>query len=331
MLGKLNTKYELLELAGEGGMAHVYRGNTLGAEGFRRPVAIKRILESFADNTEFLEMFVEEARVSASLHHPNVVQIHDFDRDPMGHFYLVMEWVPGLNLLDWCEGHRLQGNKTPWHLVAAVGIEVLKGLGAAHENVTEAGQVSPIYHRDVTPQNVLMSQYGYVKLTDFGLARATDRARITREHIVKGKVSYLAPELTQGVDPSPQSDIFGLGVLLWESLMGRKLFSGDGPVDVVRAIQAAVIPSVCAERPEVPQAFDEVLACALAREPADRYVNTRSMCRGLANILRLTPEATDSDVIARSVVGARKSLEEARKNELARVEAEALPLTRRKL
>jgi serine/threonine protein kinase len=110
MLGILNSKYELVELAGEGGMAHVYRGYTLGAEGFRRPVAVKRILEGFADNAEFLEMFVEEARVSATIHHPNVVQIHDFDRDDAGHFYLVMEWVPGVNLLDWCEGHRLRGS-----------------------------------------------------------------------------------------------------------------------------------------------------------------------------------------------------------------------------
>ena len=330
MLGILNSKYELVELAGEGGMAHVFRGYTLGAEGFRRPVAVKRILEGFADNVEFLEMFVEEARVSATIHHPNVVQIHDFDRDDAGHFYLVMEWVPGVNLLDWCEGHRLRGQRTPWHLVAAIGIEVAKGLGAAHENHNEQGGLSPIYHRDVTPQNVLVSQYGYVKLTDFGLARATDRARITREHIVKGKVSYLAPELTEGGDPSPQSDLFGLGVLLWESLMGRKLFHGDGPVDVVRAIQAAVIPSVCAERPEVPRAFDDVLAYALARAPRDRYASTRQMCRALANILRLTPEATDADVLSRSVIDARDALRAGQIASALRTEAEALPLTRRK-
>ena len=330
MLGILNSKYELVELAGEGGMAHVYKGYTLGAEGFRRPVAVKRILEGFADNAEFLEMFVEEARVSATIHHPNVVQIHDFDRDALGHFYLVMEWVPGVNLLDWCEGHRLRGQRTPWHLVAAVGIEVAKGLGAAHENLTEQGVLSPIYHRDVTPQNVLISQFGYVKLTDFGLARATDRARITREHIVKGKVSYLAPELTEGADPSPQSDLFGLGVLLWESLMGRKLFHGDGPVDVVRAIQAAVIPSVCAERPEVPRAFDDVLTYALARSPRDRYVSTRQMSRALANILRLTPEATDADVLGRSVIHARDALRAGQIASALRTEAEALPLTRRK-
>jgi serine/threonine protein kinase len=276
MLGILNSKYELVELAGEGGMAHVYRGYTLGAEGFRRPVAVKRILEGFADNAEFLEMFVEEARVSATIHHPNVVQIHDFDRDDAGHFYLVMEWVPGVNLLDWCEGHRLRGQRTPWHLVAAVGIEVSKGLGAAHENHNEQGGLSPIYHRDVTPQNVLISQFGYVKLTDFGLARATDRARITREHIVKGKVSYLAPELTEGGDPSPQSDLFGLGVLLWESLMGRKLFHGDGPVDVVRAIQAAVIPSVCAERPK---SRAPSTTCWPMRWPARRATATPARAR----------------------------------------------------
>src|SRR5688572_14822335 len=129
----LAGKYELLELAGEGGMATVYRAFTRGAAGFRRPVAVKRLLPAISDDPEFVAMFVEEARVVSELQHPNIVQIHDFDRDSDGTYFLVMEWVEGMNLLDWSSAHRRVGMSAPWPLVAAIGIEVLKALTAAHE------------------------------------------------------------------------------------------------------------------------------------------------------------------------------------------------------
>ena len=190
----LGGKYEVLELAGEGGMAKVYRGQTHGAAGFTRPVAIKRVLAPLSQNPEFLKMFVEEARVISELDHPNIAQIHDFDRDRTGEYYLVLEWVDGLTLLEWRQAYREHGNHVPWNLTAAIGIEVLEALHAAHEHEDQHGKPAPIFHRDVTPQNVMLSSCGVVKLTDFGLARAMDRSSITKPGVVKGKISYLAPE-----------------------------------------------------------------------------------------------------------------------------------------
>ncbi len=298
---RLAGKYELGDLAGEGGMARVYQGITHGAAGFRRPVAVKRLLEPLSDNPEFVAMFVEEARVVSELQHPNIVQIHDFDQDDRGAYFLVMEWIDGLNLLDWCHAYSLRKEKTPWHLMMAVGIEVLKALGAAHDRKDARGAEAPIYHRDVTPQNILMSVTGNVKLSDFGLARAMDRARMTQPQMVKGKLSYLAPELTRGEDPTVQSDLFGVGIVMWEGLVGEKLFRGDTPLEILQSIQAANVPSLSEKREDVPAELHTIVHKALSADPADRYRSTSGMVRDLANVLRVTPESTSAAVIGSSV------------------------------
>lgn len=303
---RLSGKYELISLAGTGGMAEVYRGVTHGASGFKRSVAIKRVLDEFGMNDEFIEMFVEEARVGSELDHPNVVQIHDFDKDAAGRYFLVMEWVDGLDLSQWTDAFRFVAQQTPWSLVSAIGIEILKGLGAAHERVDTNGQVSPIFHRDVTPHNVLLSKRGIVKVTDFGLARAMDRARMTRPHILKGKLSYTAPELVNGSDPSVQSDIFSVGIVLWEVLAGQKLFIGESPIEILERVRACDVPSILELRPDLPADLGAVIHRALAKHPDERFRSTRSMARSLANILRLTPASTGADVIGRSVVEARQ-------------------------
>lgn len=303
---RLANKYELLHLAGEGGMAEVFRAVTHGAAGFQRPVAVKRVLEHLCDNPEFVSMFVEEARVVSELQHPNIVQIHDFDRDDAGSYFLVMEWIEGASLLDWSVGYERAGDKTPWPLVSAIGIEVLKALSAAHERRDSNDEKKPIFHRDVTPQNILMARTGIVKLSDFGLARAMDRARMTQPQMVKGKLSYLCPELTHGADPSPQTDIFGLGIVLWEVLTGRKLFVGDGPLQVLQAVREAKVPALSVERPDIPEALATAVHRALAQDPKKRYKSARSMVRALANLLRMTPESTSADVIAKSVDLARE-------------------------
>lgn len=304
----LAGKYELLELAGTGGMAEVYRGASHGAAGFRRTVAIKRVLEQFTQNPEFVSMFVEEARVGSDLVHPNVVQILDFDIDATGRYFLVMEWVDGLTLGDFCYAHQLEQRRTPWPLIAAYGIEVLNGLGAAHGRKDHQGRAAPVYHRDVTPSNILLGRNGIVKLTDFGLARAMDRARITQPHILKGKLSYVAPEMVEGHDPSVATDLFTVGIVLWEALAGRKLFRGDSPIDLLRAVKAADAPSLSEIRDDIPPELAQIVHRALARAPEDRYASSRSMARALANILRLTPQATGADVIARSVADAARIL-----------------------
>lgn len=305
----LGGKYEVIELAGEGGMAKVYRGQTHGAAGFVRPVAIKRVLAPLSQNPEFLKMFVEEARVVSELEHPNIAQIHDFDRDRAGEYYLVLEWVDGLTLTEWREAFRRSGQKTPWRLVAAIGIEVLKALHAAHARVDRAGRPAPIFHRDVTPQNVMVSKCGVVKLTDFGLARAMDRSSITKPGFVKGKIAYLAPELTYEADPSAQTDLFSVGVVLWETLAGEKLFKGKDPLKVIGTIRGMEIPSLTEMRQDIPARLREIIARALRREPVDRYPTAHAMGRDLAALLRTTEEATDAEVIAKSLVWARRQLD----------------------
>ena len=313
----LGGKYEILELAGEGGMAKVYRGQTHGAAGFTRPVAIKRVLAPLSQNPEFLKMFVEEARVVSELDHPNIAQIHDFDRDRTGEYYLVLEWVDGLTLLEWRQAYREHGRHAPWQLTAAIGIEVLEALHAAHERKDATGKPAPIFHRDVTPQNVMISSCGVAKLTDFGLARAMDRTSITKPGFVKGKISYLAPELTYEAEPSAQTDVFSVGVVLWEVLASEKLFKGEDPIAVVGTIRDTEIPDLSRYRSDLPVALRQIIAKALQRNPAERHASSRLMARELARLLRATEEPTDSTIIAESVRWARELLRHTRANDPA--------------
>jgi len=296
-------KYELLAEAGTGGMATVWRGLTRGAAGFTRPVAIKRILPQLVADEKFVEMFIEEARVVSELQHPNIVQIHDFGEED-GDYFLVMEWVEGIDLGRHVRSYTVVGLDPPWQLIAAIGIEVCRALSAAHER-----SEGPVIHRDVTPQNILIGVSGIVKLTDFGLSRAADRGRMTNPDIVKGKLSYLAPELTFGEEPSAQSDLFSFGVVLWESLTGHKLFTGDDDVDVVLGVREAKVPSLEGKRPGLPEALYGIVEKALEKEPADRFASADEMGRKLASLLRDVDVRTDTRAVGESVVMARERLE----------------------
>jgi hypothetical protein len=198
-------------------------------------------------------MFVEEARVSAQLAHPNIVQVYDFGQEGPRYF-LVMEWVDGLSLAHFVRLATDHGVRVPWPFVAMVGLEALRGLAAAHEKVDAFGRATPIFHRDVTPQNILLGLNGSAKLADFGLARATDRARMTAPDIVKGKVGYLAPELVQNPEPTAQSDLYALGIVMWQALSGRRLFEGKDDIEVF----------VAASRGEVGVRTDVVIGIAPA-------------------------------------------------------------------
>ncbi len=328
---KLADKYEIIELAGLGGMAEVFRAYTHGAAGFRRTVAIKRILDHLSANHEFVGMFVEEARVTAALSHPNIAAIHDFGQDRDGAYFLVLEWVDGVNLLDWRQGFDRHGEATPWPLVTAIAIEVLKALGAAHENTDADGFRVPVYHRDVTPQNVMIGLNGVVKLTDFGLARAMDRNRVTQPEIVKGKVAYLAPELLKpGSEPTVQTDLFGLGIVLWEALAGQKLFEAASPIDVLLKLRDARVQPLQELRPDIPRALHDVVHQALAKAPEDRFSSARTMVRALANILRMTPESTSAEVLGRTVRVVRERMRSDASDRVTAGDATALPLTRKK-
>jgi serine/threonine-protein kinase len=297
--------YHLLELAGQGGMATVWRAMTLGRRGPRRPVAIKRILPELMASPDFVAMFVEEGRVGSQLVHPNVVAIEEFATDAQGAYFLAMEWVEGIDLLRLTRALGQARQAVPWPLVAAVGAEVARGLGSAHERVDAAGRPLPVYHRDVSPQNILVSVAGAVKVTDFGLARASDRDSMTRPNMIKGKLAYLAPELIAGASASVLSDIYGLGIVMWETLAGRKLFDGKGDLQVLLAVRDGVVPPLVELRTDLPASMARIVHTALAKQPAQRFASMRQLGQALTNLLGFAPEPVDAAWIGRQVEHAR--------------------------
>jgi serine/threonine-protein kinase len=304
----IGGKYELIEPAGQGGMAKVWRGVVHGASGFTKTVAIKRVLRELARDPTFVAMFVEEARVVSSLHHSNIVQVHDFDHDAEGRCFIVMEWIEGLDLEAWVRAHVLGQVRTPWHLVAAICIEVLRALSAAHERVDDAGRPAPVIHRDVNPANILLSVNGSVKLGDFGMARAQDRPAMTGPGIVKGKLAYLAPEIFELLPATARSDLYGVGIVLWEALTGERLFAGGTPNETAQRAREAHVPSLAQLRHDLPPSLIEVVQTALARRPTDRFDSAEEMREALTAILRGHPEPTDARPIAWSVKQARARL-----------------------
>ncbi len=282
----IDGKYQLVEVAGEGGMATVYKAVQKGAAGFQRTVAIKHIKPEYRALKNYVDMFIEEARVGSELAHPNIVQVHDFVSQ-QGSYYLVMEWVEGIDLGHFIRVYREAGQHVPWPLAGAIGIATLRGLGAAHDRRAADGTPSPVIHRDVSPHNILLGANGVVKLTDFGLARARDRiASLTAPGTVKGKLSYLAPEVTFGKANSPQSDLFGVGSVLWETLAGERLFDGKNDVEIFRKIRACKVPPIRERRPDLPEAFAAVLDVALSADPADRFGSAGEFAAALSQVMK---------------------------------------------
>jgi serine/threonine protein kinase len=283
---KIADRYELQAMAGEGGMATVWRAVVRGAANFCRVVAIKEIKPEFGSLQSYVDMFVEEARVGSDLAHPNIVQVYDF-LQWQDTYFLVMEWVEGVDLADFVGAYRRRAEPVPWHLVAAIGIHALRGLGAAHTRRRPDGVEAPVIHRDVSPNNVLLSTGGQVKITDFGLARARDRVySLTAPGTVKGKLSYLAPEVTYGKPATPQSDQFSIGGVLWEALTGRRLFSGPSDIDIFRQIRKCDVPPLSEARPDVPAPLAKVIQRALALDPGARFETAAHMAMDLSASLQ---------------------------------------------
>jgi eukaryotic-like serine/threonine-protein kinase len=304
----IDGKYQLVKIAGEGGMATVYKAVIRGAAGFQRPVAVKHIRPEFRALKNYIDMFVEEARVGSELAHPNIVQVHDFVSEN-GSYYLIMEWVEGIDLGAFITAHRDQKKMVPWPLVAGIGIGTLRGLGAAHERVAPDGTPAPVIHRDVSPHNVMVGVNGVVKLSDFGLARARDRiASLTAPGTVKGKLSYLAPEVAFGKPNTVQSDLFGVGNLLWESLTGERLFDGKTDVEIFKKIRNCVVPPVSDRRSDVPAAMLAVLETALAADPANRYSTADEFAHALGQVMKQAVGINPATALGGAVVEARKVL-----------------------
>jgi serine/threonine-protein kinase len=306
----LAGKYELLAPIGRGGMAVIWRARTLGAAGFSRKVAVKRLRSSLARSAEFAARFVEEARVVAELEHPNIQQVHDFDKDEQGCYFIVLEWVEGIDLDQYLRAYHQIGARTTWHLVAAIAIEILRALRAAHRRTDADGRPSPIVHRDVSPANILVGVNGIVKLADFGLAKAMDRkAGLSDPNIAKGKVSYFAPEVADGQPASAASDLYGLGIVMWEALTLQRLFYGSNIGELVLKVREGAVPRLERERSDLPSELCEIVHTALARNPADRFESADEMLRALTSLLRVHPQPTDATHLGWSVRRAMSAME----------------------
>ncbi len=286
-------------------MACVYRAITHGAAGFQRMVALKRVHDHLAGSTEFVRMFIEEARISSELDHSNIVQVHDFGVDSGG-YYLVMEWVDGLHLGHYAASFKRRGEVAPWRFVASIGAQVLAALASAHERVNGQGILSPVIHRDVTPHNVLLSVQGVVKLADFGLARAMDRARMTNPDVLKGKLSYLAPELVQAKPASPQSDLYAVGISLWETLSGERLYAADTDAERIRKVREAEVPAIDSKRDDLPDGLIAIVNCALERDPEQRFRSAHEMEHALLRLMGGNP--VNARELGQSVTEARVAM-----------------------
>lgn len=269
-------RYQVINKIAAGGMAEVYLAKAIGAMGFQRLVALKLIHSNFTRDEEFVKMFIDEARIAMHLHHRNIVQV--FDLDQVGDTYFIaMEFVHGINLYDLYE--RI-ASKNRWidppmalYLIA----EVSKGLHFAHTRTGPDGKPLGIVHRDISPQNVMLSFEGEVKITDFGIATAAERLHQTAAGIVKGKYAYMAPERLQEQPIDARVDVFAIGVLLYELLVGENPFAGPSAVETIENVLNKRIPAPSERGAPVSKRLDEICLRALAREPSQRYASAQAL------------------------------------------------------
>jgi TonB family protein len=277
--------YEILERIAAGGMAELYKARRSGVEGFQKILAIKKILPHLADNEEFIAMFADEAKLAAQLNHPNIVHIFDLGKIEGGGYFIAMEYVDGRDLRALLNAAQDLGVPLPTPLAVYVASKVAAALDYAHRRKDSEGHEMTIVHRDVSPQNILISYEGDIKLCDFGIAKAASKASTTQSGALKGKVQYMSPEQAWGKPIDRRSDLFSLGSVLFEMLTGTRLFRGDSDLTVLEKVRAAQVVPPSTINPEVPKNLDTVVLKALAREPEERYPNASDMLRDLEAVL----------------------------------------------
>jgi serine/threonine protein kinase len=285
-------QYVLEERIASGGMAEVFRARRTGAEEFSKLVCIKRLHRQFSRDGEFVALLLEEARTGSKLRHRNVVAIDDLGEHD-GRYFLAMEYVNGVDLMQVEQRLAQAGARIPADVAAFVLAELLAGLSAAHTAVDpDTGRPLNVVHRDVTPHNVMVSFAGEVKLADFGIARAEGRARITADGIVRGKFGYMPLEQATGGAVDARSDLFALGVTMYELLTGRRPFCGDRPDATIEAVIGAMAtddrPRLVALRPDLPPALAHVIERLLAVAPAARYPDAVSALAELQVLREVT-------------------------------------------
>jgi eukaryotic-like serine/threonine-protein kinase len=277
-------KYYLLERINVGGMAEVFKAKTFGVEGFERLLAVKRILPNIAEDEEFITMFIDEAKIAVQLQHANIAQIFDLGKVDDS-FFIALEHVHGRDLRSIFDRMRNKGESLPIAMACYVTMQVCEGLDYAHNKRDAQGRELHLVHRDISPQNVLIGYEGEVKLIDFGIAKAAGKASKTQAGILKGKFGYMSPEQVRGLPIDRRSDIFAVGIVLYELLTGERLFIGESDFSTLEKVRNVEIQPPSSYNKKIPQELERVVLKALARDPEDRYANAIDLHDDLQSFL----------------------------------------------
>ncbi|MBI2343890.1 MAG: serine/threonine protein kinase [Deltaproteobacteria bacterium] len=291
-----HDRYLLVEELGRGGMAVVYRAKVFGPKGFVKEVAIKRVLEDWTEQADFTARLIDEAKVLTQLQHHNIVQVFELGRD-QGTYFMVMEYVDGIDLAKVLWGLRRDECRLPEEHAYYVLLEVLQGIASVHAQVNEAGVPLQIVHRDVSPQNILLSTHGDVKLTDFGIAQGGHRGLATQHGQLKGKYAYMSPEQARGEPVDQRTDIFAVGALLFELLSGRRLFDGASDLQVLERVQCGVLPPRW--EAAIHPGIRPILLRALAPQPMQRYATALALHADIRHFVNTYRCISDGPSLAR--------------------------------
>jgi serine/threonine protein kinase len=285
-------RYFLIDKIAVGGMAEVFKAKSFSHGGFEKLLVIKRILQHLSDNEEFVDMFIDEAKISVELQHPNIVQIYDFGRIQENYF-IAMECVEGKDVKDILRKLAEKRKLLPTEYAVYIAHEMCKGLDYAHKRTDMQGSPLGIVHRDVSPSNILVSYSGEVKVADFGIAKAQISAYNTKGGVLKGKFEYMSPEQASGETLTHQADIFATGIILHEMLTGRRLFKTDSDVKTLEKIKAADVERPSKLNPGVPKRLDDIVMRALAVDRSDRFEDARELQNALLEFMYpATPDLT---------------------------------------
>jgi serine/threonine protein kinase len=277
-------KYEIIRRIAVGGMAEIHLARATGLEGFEKLVVIKRVLPQLASNEEFVQWFLDEARLAARLHHSNIVQVYDIGSVD-GQYFLSMEFLHGQDLRQITKAVARRKATIPLPHALTIVMNVCAGLQYAHDCVVD-GKPLDLVHRDVSPQNVFVTYYGGVKILDFGIARASTRLSQTRVGMIKGKVSYMSPEQCAGLPLDRRSDVFALAIMLWELTVGRRLFGGDTEWEVLKKIADGVVPRPSELCPGYPAALERIVMKGLEHDRERRYASAEALLLDLEAFVR---------------------------------------------
>ncbi len=288
-------KYRLIAELGHGGMAAVFLAVAQGPAGFQKLVVLKQIRPNLAEDPEFLNMFLEEARLAARLSHPNIVQTNEIGQEN-GRYFIAMEYLEGQPLNRVLSRFGSRGKPLHLTMQARILVDVCAGLHHAHELCDYDGAPFGIVHRDVSPHNIFVTYHGQIKLVDFGIAKALDSAAETRSGVLKGKIAYIAPEQARGDRVDRRADLFSLGVMLWQAAAGRRMWQEVPEMTILHRLISGELPSLRAVNPDVPEAFVAIVAKALAHKRDDRYATAADLQADLERFLeargqRITPSA----------------------------------------